>query len=184
VSEPGKWTERHRRQVYESEWLNVWLDDVELPDGRVIEHHALRMPRASVTVVALNDQREALLIWRHRFITDTWGWEVPAGWIDPGESPAEAASREAEEETGFRVGELRELASYYAMPGLADHHFTVFAADGAEDLGRDLDPTETAKVEWVPLEDYGRLLHEGTLTDGPSITALGLALALTSSPSG
>ena len=119
-----------------------------------------------------------LLIWRHRFITDTWGWEVPAGWIDPGETAAEAAIREAEEETGFRVGELRELASYYAMPGLTDHRFTVFAADGAEDLGHDLDPTETAKVEWVSLGDYGRLLHEGTLTDGPSITSLGLALAL------
>jgi 8-oxo-dGTP pyrophosphatase MutT (NUDIX family) len=179
MSEPGKWIELQRRQVYRSPWVNVWLDDVELPDGRVIEHHALRMPRASVTVVPINAQREALLIWRHRFITDTWGWEVPAGWIDEGESVEQAARREVAEETGFQVGPLRQLASYYALPGLADHHFTAFAADGAESLGRDFDPTETAKVEWVPLLQFGRLLSEGALTDGPSITALGLALAMT-----
>jgi 8-oxo-dGTP pyrophosphatase MutT (NUDIX family) len=178
VSEPGKWEELGRRQVYGSDWVEVWLDTVELPDGKILEHHALRLPKASVTVVVLNDAREALLIWRHRFISDTWGWEVPAGWIDAGEEPVEAARREVEEETGWRAGPLRPIASYYALPGLSDHRFTTFVADGAEPLGVELDPTEAAKVEWVPLADFGRLIGEGNLTDGPSLTALGLALAL------
>ncbi len=45
--------------------------------------------------------RGVLLLWRHRFITDTWGWEIPAGGIDPGETPPDAAARETLEETGW-----------------------------------------------------------------------------------
>jgi len=45
-----------------------------------------------------------LLLWRHRFITVTWGWEIPVGRAEPGGSPAQAAAREVEEETGWRPG--------------------------------------------------------------------------------
>ena len=176
MSEPGKWTERQRRQVYESEWLNVWLDDVELPDGRVIEHHALRMPRASVTVVALNDRREALLIWRHRFITDTWGWEVPAGNLDPGESPAEAAVREAVEESGWRPADLELLATYRPMPGAIDQTFHLFYASKAEEVGPPVDAFEAERVEWVPVADMRAGLTDGRVTEGLSLTALSLAV--------
>ena len=83
-----RWTVHGRRAMYESDWVNVYLDAVELPDGHQIDHHVLTFPKASQTAVVLNDARDhVLLIWRHRFITDTWGWEVPAGWVEPGEEP-------------------------------------------------------------------------------------------------
>jgi 8-oxo-dGTP pyrophosphatase MutT (NUDIX family) len=63
------------------------------------------MRRSNVTiqsggtrVLAVSGSQEALLIWRHRFITGTWGWEVPTGEVEDGESPAEAAAREFTEE--------------------------------------------------------------------------------------
>ena len=80
------WKVHGRRTMYESDWVNVYLDDVELPDGTHIDHHVLTMPKASQTAVVLNrTEDQILLIWRHRFITDTWGWEVPAGWVEPDE---------------------------------------------------------------------------------------------------
>jgi len=83
-----RWSVHGRRTIYESEWVNVYLGDVELPDGQHIDHHVLTFPKASQTAVVLNDARDhVLLIWRHRYITDTWGWEVPAGWVEPGEEP-------------------------------------------------------------------------------------------------
>ena len=121
-----KWTVHGRRTLYESDWVNLSLEDVELAEGRRLEHHVIRMPRQSVAVVVRDDADRVLLLWRHRFITDTWGWEIPAGWADPGEAAEDAARREVEEETGWTPGPLTELARYYAMPGISDLRFTLY----------------------------------------------------------
>jgi hypothetical protein len=64
-----KWTVHGRRTLYESDWVNVTLEDVELPGGRRLEHHVLRMPRESVAVVVFDEAAaRVLLLWRHRFI--------------------------------------------------------------------------------------------------------------------
>ena len=139
------WTVHGRRTLYESEWLNVTLEDVELPGGRRLEHHVLRMPRESVAVVVFDqDAARVLLLWRHRFISDAWGWEIPAGWLDPGEQPEEAARREVEEETGWTPGPLSELCRYFALPGLSDLRFTLYRADGATYQGAPPDPSESS----------------------------------------
>ena len=90
-----KWRIHGRRAVYKSSWV----ENVEITDGTRIEHHVIRFHRPSVTSVVVKDQK-VLLLWRHRFITDTWRWEDPAGWADPGEDNVLAISREIEEETG------------------------------------------------------------------------------------
>jgi 8-oxo-dGTP pyrophosphatase MutT (NUDIX family) len=65
--------------------------DVELPDGERFWHHMVRLHRAAMMVL-LDDQDRALLLWRHRFVQDLWGWELPGGLIDEGEEPAETAA--------------------------------------------------------------------------------------------
>ena len=97
--------------------MNLALTDVEIPGGERFEHHVVRAGAdASGTVVADPD-RGVLLLWRHRFITDTWGWEVPAGRVDAGETPADAAARETLEETGWRAGPLTFLCTYHPNNG-------------------------------------------------------------------
>src|SRR5437879_8842989 len=114
-----QWTVHGERPVYESEWINVVLVDVEVPGHQRFEHHVVRMPSPAAGVVVHDEQRGLLLLWRHRFITDSWGWEIPAGRVDPGETPAEAAAREVLEETGWRAGPLRPLVSYQPSNGLS-----------------------------------------------------------------
>ena len=76
-----RWIVHGERLLYESPWMNLALTDIEIPGGARFEHHVVRAPAdASGTVVS--DERGVLLLWRHRFTTDTWGWEVPAGRID------------------------------------------------------------------------------------------------------
>jgi 8-oxo-dGTP pyrophosphatase MutT (NUDIX family) len=174
-----KWTVHGRRTVYESDWVNVTIEDVEIPGGRRLEHHVLRMPRESVAVAVFDeDAARVLLLWRHRFISDAWGWEIPAGWVDPGEQPEAAARREVEEETGWTPGPLTELCRYFAVPGISDLRFTLYRADGATYQGAPLDPSESTRVEWVPVTDLRELIDKGQLTDGPSLLGLSLALAL------
>jgi 8-oxo-dGTP pyrophosphatase MutT (NUDIX family) len=166
-----RWTVHGERSLYESEWMSLRLVDVELPSGARFEHHVLRIPAEASATVVHDAQRGVLLIRRHRFITDSWGWEIPGGRIDAGETPADAAARETLEETGWRPGPLRPLFSYHPAPGGVDQTFHVFAADGAVEQG-DPDGDEAERVEWVPLDRVRELIRAGEVTDGYSLTAL------------
>src|SRR2546430_17143575 len=99
-----RWKVVSDESLYSDEWLDIHMADVELPGGRHFSHRWIRTPPGA-GVVAI-DAGKVLLIWRHRFITDTWAWEVPCGRIEARESPADAAAREFEEGTGWRPGPL------------------------------------------------------------------------------
>jgi 8-oxo-dGDP phosphatase len=172
-----RWKTHGRRTLYASEWLELGLDQVELPDGHRLDHHAIRFPRASVAALVTDDSG-VLMLWRHRFIPDIWTWELPCGWIDEGEPPIQAARREVEEETGWRPGPMTPLGRFHGLPGICDSRFHLFGADGAVEVGPPSDPNEAARVAWVPLDELPELMARGELTDGPTLAALSLARAL------
>ena len=159
------------RALYESDWISLVLTDVELPDGQRFEHHVVRIPQEASAVVVHDPERGVLLLHRHRFVVDAWGWEVPGGRIDDGETPAEAGARETLEETGWRPGPLRPLFAYHPMSGVADQRFHVFLAEGAT-YEQEPDHVVTDCVEWVSVPDLRRLIAAGEVTDGFSLTAL------------
>jgi 8-oxo-dGTP pyrophosphatase MutT (NUDIX family) len=171
-----QWTVHGERVVYASPWVSLTLVDVEVPGGERFEHHVVRSRHASGVVVHDPD-RGVLLIHRHRFITDTWGWEIPAGAIEEGESPEDAARREVLEETGWEIGAVEPLGSYHPVNGLADVTFNLFLARGAVHRGEPLDRSEADAVEWLPLEQVRELVRTGQVRDGMSLTGLLHALA-------
>lgn len=173
-----RWIEHGERTLYDSDWMSLRLVDVEVPGSERFEHHVLRMPTHAAGTVIVDAERDAvLLLWRHRFITDSWGWEVPAGNLEPGESPIDGAVREALEETGWRPRRLEPVVSYHPMPGAVDQTFHVFRADGADHVGQPSDPGEAERVEWVPVTEVVAALVDGRVTEGLSLTALSMAVA-------
>jgi len=173
-----RWTVHGERTLYDSEWLRLALADVEIPGegGRRFEHHVIRMPKPASGVVVHDAERGVLLLWRHRFITDTWGWEIPAGRAEAAESPRQAGEREVLEETGWRPGPMRGLASYHPNNGTSDMTFHLLIADGAEHVGPPTDPSESERIEWVTLPVVRDLVRTGAVRDGLSLTALSMAL--------
>ncbi|MER7772050.1 NUDIX hydrolase [Kitasatospora sp. NPDC096140] len=167
-----EWETFGSRQVYGSPWVEVWLDDVEVPGLGRIAHHVVRYPRASTTAVVTDDTGRFLLLYRHRFITGRWGWEVPAGWAEPGEDPAAAIAREVEEETGWRPGHVELLTEYDAMAGISDAHFRCFHVTGCTRIGPPEDASEATRVEWLSEAEVVKLLVGGEVADGPSHAAL------------
>jgi len=167
-----RWTVHGEKAVYDSEWMRLVLADVELPDGVRFDHHVVRFPREASGTVVHDLERGLLLLWRHRFITDTWGWEIPAGGVDDDETPRQAAERETIEETGWRPGPLRLLTAYSPSNGATDQVFNLFVADGATYIGPPTDVFESERIEWVPLDKARRLIAEGRVQDGLSLTAL------------
>jgi 8-oxo-dGTP pyrophosphatase MutT (NUDIX family) len=167
-----KWTVHGERRLYSSDWVNLALVDIELPGGERFEHHVVRMPAEASGVVVHDPERGVLLLWRHRFVTDSWGWELPAGRVDPGESPVEAAAREVLEETGWRPGPLRALFAYHPANGTSDLTFNLFLAQSATYVGEPEDPYESERVEWLPLDFVRTAMQRGEIGDGMSLTGL------------
>ena len=172
-----RWTVHGERSIYDSPWVSLRLVDVEIPGAERFEHHVVRTQPAAGVVVVDEHRSRVLLLWRHRFITDTWGWEVPAGRVDEGESLEGAAAREVLEETGWRPGPLTPLGSYFPNNGVADTAFHLYVAHGAEHVGDPTDWTESERVEWVTVADVRDAITDGRVGDGMSLTGLCWALA-------
>lgn len=172
-----RWTVHGERVVYDSEWMRLALADVEPPGHARFEHHVVRFPHPAAGVVVHDPSRGLLLLWRHRFATDTWGWEIPAGRVDPGESIEEGAVREVIEETGWGPGALHHLVTYHPINGSTDATFVLFLADGATHLGDPSDRTESERVEWVPVARVRDEMDAGRIRDGMSLTAICWSLA-------
>jgi 8-oxo-dGTP pyrophosphatase MutT (NUDIX family) len=167
----SEWKSISERTVYENRWISVNMADVELPDGRHLDHTVIRVrPVAVATVV--NERTEVLLLWRHRFITGAWGWELPSGGTGDGEDPAAAAAREFEEETGWRPGPMRLLLAVDPMPGISTSHHRVYWSDSAEQVGGPEDAHESARREWVPLDQVPTLIARGQVRSASAVAAL------------
>lgn len=165
-----RWTVHSEKSLYTDEWLDIRVADVELPDGRHLEHRVIRTSAAAGCVIVQGGQ--VLLLWRHRFITGTWGWEIPLGKINPGEDPAAAAARETEEETGWLPGPLIPLLRAEPTAGISDSVHHIYLADRAERTGPPEDDFESDHVSWVPLEKVPELIGRGDISSGTTLAAL------------
>jgi 8-oxo-dGTP pyrophosphatase MutT (NUDIX family) len=157
--------------------VRLSVAEVELPDGVTFEQYVLRMPRAGI-IVALNERDEVLMLHRHRFIIDRWVWELPGGYVAPGEDAATTAAREVEEETGWRPGPLEHLVSFQPMIGNADSENQLFLASGATYMGEPPDLNEADRVEWVALDAAYDRITKGEIVGSASIIGLLSVLAL------
>ncbi|MFF5976188.1 NUDIX hydrolase [Streptomyces sp. NPDC012769] len=155
-----QWTKLSEQPVYENRWFRVNLADVELPDGRRLDHYLIRL-RPVAVATAVNAADEVLLLWRHRFITDSWGWEMAAGVVEDGETIEVAAAREMEEETGWRPGPLRPLLTVEPSNGLTDARHHLFFAEEAIWTGPPQDAFESSRLAWVPLKLVPDMIARG-----------------------
>lgn len=165
-----------RKVICESQWVNHYVDRVRMPSGHVIpEHHLLDFARPVVAAV-VDDGAGALLfvrIWR--YATGAASWELPAGRMEAGESPAEAAAREVLEETGYRSTGHELVYSCHPMDGLANMVAHLFRCRATERVG-EADPSEVSEVRWFSRQEVRQLLSQRAITCGISLTALLLCL--------
>jgi 8-oxo-dGTP pyrophosphatase MutT (NUDIX family) len=147
--------------------------DVSFEGGRVPEHHVVRVTAEVAGAVVFDPDRDAvLMLWRHRFITNSWGYEVPAGRIEAGEVPREAAAREVLEETGYRPVALAPLIRWHPSQGLMDQTFHSFVTETSSYVGEAVDSHESERIEWVPTAQVAQLIDAGDVVDGFSVVSL------------
>lgn len=171
--EPRPWQVLRRKTIYDSPWVRLHRDDVRLPDGSVVDgHHVVDFPRPAVCVVPVGDDGRLLLIEHYRFITDTTGWETPAGRIEEGEETAEAAARELREETGHTAERLEYLGHFHPSNGSTNQTFHVYLGYGLRKVGELTDTNEVQRLAWLGRDEVWALIDANRIRDGLSLTAL------------
>ncbi|MEU5325881.1 hypothetical protein [Streptomyces parvus] len=127
-----RWKIHGERPIHENNWVNLWLTDIETPDGNRWEHHVAKLRHSAVAAV-VDERREVLMMWRHRFITDAWARELPMGLV-PGRRAPRPAQRRAVASGKRRPvrapGELGDLIDTILSPAPGDRP-TVEEARGA-----------------------------------------------------
>ncbi|TCK20014.1 NUDIX hydrolase [Pseudonocardia endophytica] len=173
----GRWVVHGERAIYESRWVSLGLADVSVPSGERYEHHTVTAPPGAMTVAVDDEGEHVLLTWRHRFVPDVWGWEVPAGIVDDGESPIDAAIREMREETGYRPRSIEHMVTFEPMVGAARNAQHVFLARGVEWVG-DATELNEGTAEWVALAEVPELVAKGKVVDAGTLVGLLHVLSL------
>lgn len=166
-----RWTVHGERALYDTPWVRLRSLDVEQPDGARVDYTVARLRDVAVTA-AVNGERQVLMMWRHRFVTDTWAWELPMGLVEDGEEPARAASRELEEETGWRPGSLRELVYAEPAAGITDARHFVFRTADARRIGAPTERNESDRLEWIPLSRLAGMITRREIVSSATLVGV------------
>jgi ADP-ribose pyrophosphatase len=161
-----------RSVVYENNWVNLYIDRVEFPNGYIIEqHHLLDFDHEAVMALVENDDGQLLFVQVCRYPTMTAEWELPAGSIEAGESILEAARREVLEEGGYQTGGHELIYTYFPMNGIANQVFHIVKCRALQQVG-EVDANEISAVRWLDAAEMNRMIDAGSMTDGYSLTAV------------
>jgi ADP-ribose pyrophosphatase len=171
-----------QRQVYQGRIVDLTVDRVLLPNGHVMELELIRHPGAAA-VVPVDRNGDVILVRQYRYATGGWLLEVPAGKLDGAEAPEQCASRELQEETGYKTGRLIPLGWVWTTPGFTDEKIWLFLGTDLTPARSSLQPDEILSVQRMPLEKAVDLARSGEICDAKSVCALLRAQGTDFSPS-
>jgi len=166
------------RRVYTGRVVSLDVDEVRFPNGSTGELEMIRHSGASAVVPLLdsaNADPDVVLIRQYRYAADGYLYEIPAGRLDPDESPEKCAERELREETGYSAGRLRQLTTIYTTPGFTDERIHLFVAEDLTNGVATPEADEFMEIHQVPLSQAVAMIHAGEIVDAK--TAIGLLLA-------
>ena len=164
------------RRVHTGRVLNLDIDTVRFPDGSTGELEIIRHPGAAA-VVPLASPRDSvdpivLMLRQFRYAAGGPLWEIPAGRLEPGESPDACAQRELREEAGARAGRLERLTTIWTTPGFTDEVIHIFWAQGLTrgEAARERD--EFIEVVPQPLSQVLDGIRDGWVRDAKTVVAI------------
>jgi ADP-ribose pyrophosphatase len=161
----------------ETPFLRLRADRVELPSGAVVDEYFVRESRGFSIVFALTTDGRAVLVRQYKHGIGEIMLELPAGAIDPDETPAECALRELTEETGYVAESLDFVRTFVSDPTNSDGRFHLFLARGATPTGsQELDITEEIDVVLAPVDELRAMALDGRIASGSQVAAVLVAL--------
>ncbi|MEW5986818.1 MAG: NUDIX hydrolase [Chloroflexota bacterium] len=172
-----QWSVTHSEIAFQHPYVTVELQEVHLPDGRVIPDWPIIHTRDYVNVLTVNEDNQALILEGYKHGLGRSSWQVVGGYLEVGEEPLAAAQRELLEETGYASDDWQPLGSFVVdanrRAGVGHFFLTgrvrLVAAPNYDDL-------EAFQTRWVSLSELREALGDGRV--GAISYAITMALGL------
>jgi ADP-ribose pyrophosphatase len=160
--------------TYNGRAFSVRRDHLLTPSGNTVKYDIIEHI-GSVSIVPVDENGQIYFVRQYRHAAQMDLLELPAGTLEPGEPPEEAALREIREEIGMAAQTIREIGSFYLAPGYSTELMRVFLASGLTHDPLDPDADEYLSVEKLPVVAALQLAESGQMQDAKSMAALFLA---------
>ena len=157
------------KTVYSGKIVSLEIDEVALPDGKTSFRECVRHS-GGAAVLLIKDEK-VLLVNQFRYLYGEPIYEIPAGKLNKGEDPMLAATRELEEETGFRA-KLRHLLDIYPTPGYTDEIIHIYFAESYKVTKQNLDEGEFLNYCFIDIDTVLKMIESGEIKDGKTIIAV------------
>lgn len=159
------------RMVYDGRAVKLRIDTVRMPSGRetmreIVEHSDC------VAIIAVDDKDNILLVSQFRKSVEKELLEIPAGGIDPGETPEDCVRRELREETGFLPRKVERLGGFYSSPGYCTEYLHLYLATDLVSSPLQAEDSESIRLDRVTLAQIPGLIASGSICDAKSIAGL------------
>lgn len=164
-------TLKSRHRVFAGRVLDVGAELHEMPDGRCSEFEIIRHPGGAAILPVLADGR-ILLIRQFRPAVGAMVYEIPAGRLEPDETPQSCAVRELSEEAGYVPGEVLSLGSFWSSVGFCDERVYLFLGRKLAAVEQRLEPDEIIDLCPVSIGDALHKVDRGEIMDSKTQLAL------------
>ena len=162
------------RIIYGGKKATLRLDTIELGGGNTSIREIVEHPGV-VAVVPIDSDGNVVLVRQYRLAAEAALLEIPAGVMDPGETPEKAAQRELAEEIGMRAGRLTPLAGFFVSPGISTEFIHLFLGEDLAPAEAEADEDEDIVIRRLVLSDAVDLIATGEICDAKTVTGLLLA---------
>lgn len=160
-----------KQVLYAGTKVHLELHHLRDENDRKYKREIVVHPGAAVILPILPDGR-VILIKTYRYAVGEHLYELPAGTIDPGETPINCAGRELMEETGYVASKLTRLSSFYSSPGVMTEKMHAYLATGLLPHAGEKDVGEEIELHPVSYNEAMRMVTEGDIVDAKTITTL------------
>ncbi|MEA1939815.1 MAG: NUDIX hydrolase [Candidatus Caldatribacteriota bacterium] len=158
-------------KIFQGKIINLYKDEVKLPDGRITSREIVEHPGA-VVILALTDKKEVVMIRQFRKATEEVLWELPAGTLEPKENLFACAKRELEEETGYYPRKIKKIITFFSTPGFCNEKLTLFLAEDLEKRNKNEDDDEFIQVKLIKQSEALELVKKNAIKDAKTIIGI------------